>query len=1248
MSKASWDDVKKLFDEMIALPDEERGEFLDEACADDDRLRVELEALAASHSELQDLSPETVTKGPAAGNEGPGTVIGRYKLLQEIGEGGFGTVYMAEQERPVRRRVALKVIKLGMDTKQVIARFEAERQALALMEHPNIARVLDAGATTAGRPYFVMELVRGVPITEYCDQNKLGTRQRLELFMLVCGAVQHAHQKGIIHRDIKPTNVLVTLHDGQPVPKIIDFGIAKATNQRLTERTLFTEFRQFIGTPAYMSPEQAEMSGLDVDTRSDVYSLGVLLYELLTGTTPLDSRRLRRVGYSEIQRIIREEEPHKPSARISTMGGEATTAAEHRRTDLPGLTKILRGDLDWIVMMALEKDRTRRYDTANGMRRDIERYLADEPVSACPPSAVYRIGKFLRRNRTGVAVGGAVALALVIGLVLSAAGFLQARHERAVARSEAEASRAINAFFSDMLASVDPQQLRQHSGFAPERTVVVEPETGFDRDVSVAEMMLRGSRQIGDSFAGKPDLEATARETIGLTLLGLGRRVDAVPELEAAARIRRESLGPDHPSTLRAQLQYSHSLTAGGRVAEAEPLLRDTIQRMERLYGARDPRTLHASSLLATALVEDRRHSESDPIFRATLEGQREVLGEEHRDTLFTMLMWAGSYHWRGRGADGEALTRPAHAIARRTLSPDDFLTLRSQSMLGWSYNFQGKQDRGEELLRPAVDGLKRILGDQHPVTCGAKMGLGRSLRGDEHADEKEQLWREALDGLRASEGRASPSIFVISRDLAFFLLNREKNEEGIELLRRGVEDFREEYGESHSWTLTNMNYLSDGLQRVGRSAEARDVLEQKLDAIERQQDPQDLATAEKHLYFAEVFWRLGRTDEARNVAAGALEIERSLAGAEEADAETLNAYAWSLLTCHPPELRDPSAALPVAERAAELAPEEDRAGILDTLALALARNGRSDEAVETQRQALALLPADDMRLRGSYVVALVSYVLGSENVPEARRILIEHLGLLERGVDGSADRFDDLVGKFSNELLDEMLFEQAEIVLLEALDITRARFDADPASVGDLLNHLSRVLHRLGREREAVDPLRESIAAHLQSESKGGLTRSQIALARTLIYLGQVDEGEHLAREAYDRAVDSWGKNSQLAMEAWRDVGLAQLARGAAAAAEPKLRTVSDWYWVRAFRRPDPWRRAGAESALGECLSALGRFEEAESLLLRSQAVLESELGSANTQTRVAGRRLARLYEDWGKPSNAERWATWLAGASP
>ncbi len=395
-----------------------RDAYLAQVCGNDQALRERVASLLSAHADaasfLESPAPEFDATSAQSIAEKPGTAIGPYKLLEQIGEGGMGVVYMADQQTPVRRRVALKIIKPGMDTRQVIARFEAERQALALMDHSNIARVLDAGATDSGRPYFVMELVRGVPITEYCDKNNLPVHERLELFVQVCQAVQHAHQKGIIHRDIKPSNVLVTAVDGRPIPKVIDFGVAKAINQQLTEKTLFTNFAQMLGTPLYMSPEQAEMASVDVDTRSDIYSLGVLLYELLTGTTPFDQKRLREAALDEISRIIREEEPPKPSTRISTLANERTVTAAHRKTDPYRLSQLLRGELDWIVMKSIDKDRTRRYQTASGMARDVERYLHNEPVEACPPSSHYRLRKFVQRNKAAVAVAALVLILLTM------------------------------------------------------------------------------------------------------------------------------------------------------------------------------------------------------------------------------------------------------------------------------------------------------------------------------------------------------------------------------------------------------------------------------------------------------------------------------------------------------------------------------------------------------------------------------------------------------------------------------------------------------------------------------------------------------------------------------------------------------------------------------------------------------------------------------------------------------------------
>jgi serine/threonine protein kinase len=437
-------DVEAIFFAARQQEPQARAGYLDDVCGEDVELRRRVEQFLAAQADIGSflespaLAPLLTTVDDPI-SERPGTVIGPYKLLEQIGEGGFGVVFMAEQTQPVRRKVALKVLKPGMDTRQVVARFEAERQALAIMDHPNIAKVLDGGQTASGRPYFVMDLVKGLPITEYCDQARLAPRQRLELFVHLCQAVQHAHQKGIIHRDLKPSNVLVTLHDGTPLVKVIDFGIAKALGQSLTDKTLFTGFAQMVGTPLYMSPEQAALSNADVDTRSDIYSLGVLLYELLTGTTPFDKDRLKEVGYDELRRIIREEEPPKPSTRISTLGQAATTLSIQRKSDPKRLSQLCRGELDWIVMRCLEKDRNRRYETASALAADVQRYLKDEPVQACAPSALYRFRKFARRNKAALGVTG---LALFF-LVVIAGGVAVALHDRAARDADVARDQAV-------------------------------------------------------------------------------------------------------------------------------------------------------------------------------------------------------------------------------------------------------------------------------------------------------------------------------------------------------------------------------------------------------------------------------------------------------------------------------------------------------------------------------------------------------------------------------------------------------------------------------------------------------------------------------------------------------------------------------------------------------------------------------------------------------------------------------------
>ncbi len=590
-----------LFAEALGKEGEARAAFLDAHCKADVALRRRLDALlrAGDHPDPFLDAPAPGCGVTAEARERPGTTIGAYKLLEQIGEGGFGIVFMAEQTQPVRRKVALKVLKPGMDTRQVVARFEAERQALALMDHANIARVFDGGETASGRPYFVMELVRGIPITDFCDQNHLSVRARLGLFIDVCQAVQHAHQKGIIHRDLKPSNILVTMHDDRAVVKVIDFGIAKATGQQLTEKTLFTNFAQMVGTPLYMSPEQAQMSGLDVDTRSDIYSLGVLLYELLTGTTPFDSERLRTAAYDEIRRIIREEEPARPSTRVSTLGRACPTASANRQSDPQRLSRLFRGELDWIVMKALEKDRGRRYDTANAFAQDVHRYLNDEPVQACPPSAWYRFRKFARHHKAALASGTLIALtvlAATVGLAFSNAYLAREKARKETALAEAEANLLLARQAVDEIYTPVAEQMYLVPHMQP-----------FQRDV-----MLK-ARGFYQEFAKRNSSDPSIRlESAYAALfvleiqLALGERDGLEPGgravIASLQQLEREL--PSEPRYLlavgRSQAFLGSVLSLAGRGQEAEQAQRGALARYSEL-AARFPEAPNYQRWLVTA-----------------------------------------------------------------------------------------------------------------------------------------------------------------------------------------------------------------------------------------------------------------------------------------------------------------------------------------------------------------------------------------------------------------------------------------------------------------------------------------------------------------------------------------------------------------------------------------------------------------------------------------------------------------------
>ncbi len=688
MNAERFQQIEELFYEVRQIEASGRASFLEDHCRDDLELRAEVESLL-THANggtvnmhfssgidvgKGDSAPTIVNRGILS--EGPGTRIGPYKILQKIGEGGFGAVYMADQVEPVQRRVALKIIKLGMDTKQVIARFEAERQALALMDHPNIARVLDAGATDTGRPYFVMELVKGISITEYCDNMKLSTRARLELFIQVCHAIQHAHQKGIIHRDIKPSNVLVTLHDARPVPKVIDFGIAKATSRRLTEKTLFTEFRQLIGTPEYMSPDQAEISGLDVDTRSDIYSLGVLLYELLTGTTPFDADTLRSASYGEIQRIIREVEPPKPSTRMETLAtsGSGESISRFRDAEPGTLGRLMRGDLDWIVMKAMEKDRTRRYQSTSELTSDIERHLKGEPVLAGPPSVLYKSRKFVRRHRLGVAAGLFITASLVVGLSVATFGLVEARQE-------ARRSQRIADFLQDLF-------------------ITTNPEEALNQEMDVEGVLATARELFGEDHA-----------TVAATLSSRALQLQSSGELEAAERMYQESLalwrkqyGEDNINVGTTLNRLGVMLMTKGDVPGAEQAFRESLDITRALPEGDTLAASETMAQLAQVLVNRGEFGEAEGLMRESIRIRKALAPRQYLQIALLNHILANMLSLAGNDAGLGELVNETVRAWRAALPADSVLLARILTEYGMFRYRHEELELAEAYLREALD----------------------------------------------------------------------------------------------------------------------------------------------------------------------------------------------------------------------------------------------------------------------------------------------------------------------------------------------------------------------------------------------------------------------------------------------------------------------------------------------------------------------------------------------------------------
>ena len=948
----------------------QRDQFLDEACGEDAQLRGQVERLLAAYPLAEKFlaRPAAVLQATDVGddrrarpNPMVGKVVGgRYKLLEEIGEGGMGTVWIAEQTEPVRRRVAIKLIKPGMDSRQVLSRFEAERQALALMDHPNIAKVLDGGVTEFGHPFFVMEYVKGIPITEFCDQAKVTIAGRLNLFVQVCQAVQHAHQKGIIHRDLKPTNILVCLYDGQPVPKVIDFGLAKAINQPLTEHTLYTAHGLMVGTPLYMSPEQAEFNNLDIDTRSDIYSLGVILYELLTGTTPLDRARFKDAAWQEIVRLIKEEEPSKPSTKISGSAALPTIAAQ-RSLDPPQMRRVMRGDLDWIVMKSLEKERSRRYETANGLARDLQRYLVDEVVEARPPSASYRLRKLVRRNRGLVVAGSLIASALVCGIAGTTWGMLRASakaegERRAKLEADEQKNKAVAAAAAEKAANAQAQ--KRLAQIEKGNEIITSIFTDLDirkvkqgadpLEAVLARRLTKAAGQLEGEAIGDPLVVAGLQDRLGVSLLSLGHPEAAIPLFLKAGQTRGTQLGADDPATLTSRSNLAAGYLADKRPEIALEILKEVVNRSEARLGANHPDTLETMNDLALCYAETRRFDLALPLYEKALKLLKAGPGSDHPSTLTCMNNLALAY--------GEA----------------------------------GKPDLAVPLFEETLKLQKAKLGIDHPDTLNTMNNLALFYQKTGKLDSAVPLFKETLKLQKAKLGIDHPETLLTMNNLAWAYQNARKLELALPLYEETLRLQKARLGSTHFETLVTMNNLAHTYEAAGKGDLALELFEENFLLRKANLGPKHPHTvgtagdvAQAYLAQAAHLAWFSRGKEYAAICRRALEFGKS--SDDPTILERIARVCCLGLSADPSRFAD---ALKLARKAVELGKGNDVGWPWFQLALGMSeyRNGHLLEADAALTAAMKADPKDGhVKVTSAFYRSMTLFQLGKQD--EARKL---------------------------------------------------------------------------------------------------------------------------------------------------------------------------------------------------------------------------------------------------------------------
>jgi eukaryotic-like serine/threonine-protein kinase len=871
-----WQKIEQIYHAAAGIDPEEREKFVRQASDGDDSLHQEvLSLLAASAPTDQFLNvpalhvaAKALAFSAAATSQAPPAPalpesIGRFRVLRSLGEGGMGLVLLAEQTSPIRRQVALKLIRAGLYDGSVLQRFQSEQQSLAVMNHPSIAKVFDAGTTPDGQPYFVMEYVDGPSITKYCDNKKLKIGERLQLFIQVCEGVQHAHQKAIIHRDLKPSNVLIAEVDGKPVPRIIDFGIAKAiSSHTATEQTLFTQAGALVGTPSYMSPEQAA-GPRDVDTRTDVYSLGVIFYLLLTGSLPFDTAQWKKRPIDEVLRQLREDDPPSPSTKLDQDKGTSASSAEQRGVAPAELTRLLRGDLDWITLKALEKDRARRYGSPMELAADIRRYLGNEPVTARPASVGYRAKKYVLRHKTLMAGTTAVLLVLVAGVITSTWEAVQARRAEARAKQQSAIAQAVNDFLqNDLLAQASAAK---QSG----------PSAKPDPDLKVRTALDRAAGRIGGKFANQPEVEASIRDTIGQTYMDLGLYPDAQRQLERALDLSRHALGAMDPKAIKTMSRLGRIADLQGRYPEAEALFREALESQRRVLGPEHPDTLISMQGLASVYYSQGKYALAEALHSQTLEIRRRVLGPEHPDTLMSNNGLAVDYQMQGKYAQAEALHSQTLEIRRRVLGPEHPDTLNSMNNLAIVYYLEGKYAEAVALYSETLEIRRRVLGPDHPYTLTSMHNLATAYYYQGNYAQAEELHRETLEIKRRVLGPEHPDTLTTMNNLAAVYAVQRKYPEAEALFTRTVEISRRVLGPEHPLTLSYLAEFAFLYQREGKYASAETYAAQSLAGRRHALGVNNAVTMSSAQDLALAYQSQGKFAEAEPLAREALEFNR-------------------------------------------------------------------------------------------------------------------------------------------------------------------------------------------------------------------------------------------------------------------------------------------------------------------------------------------------------------------------------------